>query len=58
MKRGSRLDEVFTLLFMTLAIVAVVCFFAVDNRTWFLGLGGVAIVMRVVQYVLRYFDRG
>lgn len=54
MKRGSRLDELFTLIFMALAIAAIVCFFAVTNRTWFLSLGGIAVVMRVVQYILRY----
>jgi len=55
MKRGSRMDELLTLIFMLLAISAVVCYFAVTNRIWFLSLGGVAVVMRVAQYVLRYF---
>ncbi|MDL2255281.1 hypothetical protein LJC44_04140 [Parabacteroides sp. OttesenSCG-928-G06] len=56
MRRGSRLDELFTLLFMVLAIAAVVCFFVMrDDRAWFLALGGIAVVLRVVQYVMRYF---
>ncbi|MDH6358004.1 hypothetical protein [Parabacteroides sp. PF5-9] len=55
MQRGSRLDEVFTLIFMVLAIAAVVCYFAVSDRTVFLALGGFAVVLRIVQYVLRYF---
>ncbi len=55
MRRGSRFDELLTVLFMILAIAAVVCFFALSDRTWFLALGGVAVVLRVVQYVMRYF---
>jgi hypothetical protein len=55
MMRGSRTDEIFTLLFMVLAIAAVVCFFAVDNRTVFLILGGISVVIRLVQYALRFF---
>lgn len=55
MKRGGKMDELLTLLFMLLAIAAVICFFAMDNRTWFLALGGIAVVLRVIQYVARYF---
>ncbi|MDH6312074.1 hypothetical protein M2137_000837 [Parabacteroides sp. PFB2-10] len=58
MRRGSRLDELFTLLFMVLAIGAVICFFALrGDRTWFLILGGIAVVLRVVQYVMRYVGK-
>lgn len=55
MKRGGRLDELLTLIFMILAIAAVICFFAVSDRSWFLSLGGIAVVMRIIQYVTRYF---
>ncbi len=55
MKRGSKLDEILTLLFMLLAIGAVVCYFAVSDRIVFYSLGGAAVLLRVVQYVLRFF---
>jgi len=54
MKRNSGLDELLTALFMLMAIGAIVCFFAMEDRSWFLGLGGGAVVLRVIQYVLRY----
>ena len=54
MKRNSPVDELLTVLFMIMAIAAVVCFFALEGRGWFMGLGGAAVVLRVVQYVLRY----
>ena len=53
MTRGSKADEILTLVFMLLAIAAVVCYFAVSDKTVFL-CGGAAIVLRLVQYVLRY----
>jgi hypothetical protein len=55
MKRGSRTDEVMTLLFMLLAVAAGVCYFAVDNRLVFMSCGGAALVLRVIQYILRFF---
>lgn len=55
MKRGSRLDEILTLIFMVLAIAAVVCFFAVSDRIVFYSLAGSAVVLRIIQYVLRFF---
>ncbi|MDR2138069.1 MAG: hypothetical protein LBP50_00730 [Tannerella sp.] len=55
MIRGSKTDEVLTLLFMLLAVAAVICFFAVDSRTVFLICGGVAACLRIVQYILRFF---
>ncbi|MDR3250392.1 MAG: hypothetical protein LBT42_01835 [Tannerella sp.] len=56
MKRGSRIDELFTLLFMILAIGAIVCYFAMDGGSiTYLVLGGIAIVLRVAQYIMRFF---
>jgi hypothetical protein len=55
MNRGSRLDELLTLLFMVLAVIAVVCYFFVDSRLVFMIIGGIAVVMRIVQYIMRIF---
>ncbi|MDR1402926.1 MAG: hypothetical protein LBJ60_04390 [Tannerellaceae bacterium] len=52
--RGSKADELLTLLFMILAIAAVICYFAA-SKTVFIYLAGIAIVIRVAQYALRYF---
>ncbi|MCK9342424.1 MAG: hypothetical protein M0P33_00760 [Massilibacteroides sp.] len=54
MMRGSRLDEGMTLVFMLLAIAAVVCYFAIDSRTPFLYCAGIAILVRLAQYFLRF----
>lgn len=54
MRRNSGWDDLLTAIFMILAIAAVVCFFAMDDRGWFMGLAGAAVVLRIVQYVLRY----
>ena len=55
MRRTSRFDELFTVLFMVLAIGAIVCFFALgrDNPTY-LVLGGLAIIIRLGQYFKRF----
>lgn len=56
MKRGSRLDEFFTLLFMLLAIGAVVCYFVLGSQNpTYLILGGSAVLLRVAQYIMRFF---
>ncbi len=55
MTRGSRLDELFTLLFMALAIGAVICYFTLDNGTVYLVLGGGAVLLRIIQYIMRFF---
>jgi Ca2+/Na+ antiporter len=55
MKRGDSTDSLLTLIFMLLAIAAVICYFVLPtNRTPFLVCGGVAIVLRIVQYVMRF----
>lgn len=56
MTRGSKIDSILTLLFMVLAIAAVVCYFAVSNRAVFLSFGGAAICLRLVQYMMRFIN--
>lgn len=54
MRRGNKTDTILTILFMILAVIAVVCYFVYpDNRMPFLYCGGAAICFRLVQYVLR-----
>jgi hypothetical protein len=55
MKKGSRVDELLTLIFMVMAIGAVICFFAIDNRLFFMICGGTAVILRIIQYILRFF---
>ncbi|MDR1406847.1 MAG: hypothetical protein LBJ23_02215 [Tannerella sp.] len=55
MKRGSRIDELMTLLFMLLAVAAVICFFALGNRLPFYICGFLAIAIRAAQYISRLF---
>ena len=58
MRRGNRWDELFTLLFMLLAIAAGVLYFTVkENRLPFMLCGGAAILLRLVQYFLRMSGR-
>ena len=55
MKSKNRFDELITVLFMLLAIGAVICYFALgsDNPT-FLILGGIAVLIRIAQYIKRF----
>jgi hypothetical protein len=55
MKRGSKIDDILSLLFILMAIAAGVCYFAVDNKMVFWIIGGVAVVFRLIQYALRFF---
>ena len=58
MRRGDRWDELFTLLFMLLAIAAGILYFTVKgNRLPFMLCGGAAILLRLVQYFLRMAGR-
>jgi hypothetical protein len=54
MKRGSKTDDILSLLFMLLAVAAGICFFSA-GRTVFYILGSLAVIMRIVQYILRFF---
>ena len=56
MKKGSRADEALTLAFMVIAIAAAICFFAVDNRLAFMICGSIAVILRIIQYILRFFS--
>lgn len=45
-----------TVLFLLLAIAAMVVFFVMpEDRTWFYTLAGIAIVIRIGQYIARFF---
>ena len=58
MRRGDRWDELFTLLFMLLAIAAGILYFTgKGNRLPFIVCGGVAVVLRLTQYFLRMVGR-
>ncbi|MCC8155532.1 MAG: hypothetical protein LIP01_15970 [Tannerellaceae bacterium] len=55
--RGSKLDDIMTLLFMLLAIASVVVLFIANTRTAFLGIAGVAVILRIIQYILRFIKK-
>ena len=54
MMRGSKLDDIMTIVFMILALGAGVCFLFMSDRSYALAFGGIAIVLRIIQYILRY----
>jgi len=57
MKRGDKWDELLTVLFMVLAIAAVILFFAKPAQpSYYWICGGIAIGIRVTQYALRFFS--
>lgn len=57
MKRGSKIDMILTLLFMVLAVAAVICYFVFpENRLPFLYCGGAAICFRLAQYLMRFIS--
>jgi membrane protein YdbS with pleckstrin-like domain len=55
MTRRNKWDELLTALFMVLAVAAVVSFFAARNQPYYLIFGGIAVLLRIVQYVMRMF---
>ena len=55
MQRGGKADVITTVVFMALAFIAAVCLFFVSDRVYALGFAGVAILLRIVQYILRFF---
>jgi hypothetical protein len=56
MRRGSKIDDILSLIFILLAVAAGVCFFVVNDRMAFWAVGGVAVVFRLIQYALRFFN--
>jgi len=56
MKRGDKWDELLTVLFMVLALASLVVYFAKPSQPYYWICGGAAILMRVTQYVLRFFS--
>ncbi len=57
MRRGSKADEIMTLVFLLLATATIVCFFISSvDRSVTLSIGGIAVVIRLIQYALRYFN--
>ncbi len=54
MEKGSKPDEILTLAFMILAIASVVVLLVVNTRTSFFYCAGAAILLRIVQYILRF----
>ena len=60
MTRDSKLDQVLTLIFMLFAIAAVVSyiytFSSSDKRAFFI-CAGIAILIRIAQYILRFFHK-
>lgn len=55
MMRGSKTDEILSLIFMLLALAAGICFFVAQDRMVFWIVGGIAVAFRLVQYALRFF---
>lgn len=51
------LQQLLTIIFMLLAVAAIVVFFVTANRTLFYILGVIAVVIRLVQYGIRWVDR-
>lgn len=52
---SDSIDQLLTVLFMLVAVAAFVIFFTISDRTIFLYVGGVAVVLRLFQYGLRYY---
>ncbi|MBR5296782.1 MAG: hypothetical protein IKU29_02805 [Parabacteroides sp.] len=57
MVRGNKINTILTIIFMVLAAVAVICYFAIpENKLPFLYSGGAAICIRLVQYLMRFIS--
>ena len=57
MKKGSKIDDIITLLFMILAVITVVCLFIpAASHSLAMAVGGIAIIVRIIQYILRFFN--
>lgn len=51
---SDSLDQILTVLFLLLAVVAFVLFFVISDRAPFLWVGGVAVGLRLFQYIRRW----
>lgn len=57
MIQRSKTDQILTWIFLALAVVAVICYFALPtDRTAFLFCGGAAISIRLLQYLIRFIS--
>ena len=57
MKKGSKYDDIIKLVFMILAIITVICLFMPSvSHSVAMTVGGIAVILRIVQYILRYFN--
>lgn len=53
-ERGTRLELILTLVFYTLALASVVCYFVYsDERYVFMTLGFAAIATRIISYLIK-----
>lgn len=50
----DNINKVLTIIFLALAAVAVVCYFAIDDKTVFLYCGGAAVCIRLTQYLMKF----
>lgn len=60
MTRDSKPDQVLTLIFMLFAIAAVVSYiytFSSSDKSVFLICAGIAVLIRIAQYILRLFHK-
>lgn len=55
MFRGSKADEIITMIFMLFAVLAGGFLLFSSNRIYFLIFGGIAVGIRVIQYLIRFF---
>ena len=57
MKKGSKIDDIITLVFMILAVITVVCLFIpAASHSLAMAVGGIAIIVRIIQYIRRFFN--
>lgn len=50
----NKIQKILTLAFMVLAIAAVICYFLVPDKSIFWYCGGVAVCIRLTQYVMKF----
>ncbi|WP_176221461.1 hypothetical protein [Massilibacteroides vaginae] len=55
MERGGKTDQLMTIIFMVLAVIAGACLLFASNRVYFLSFAGIALLLRITQYALRFF---